>query len=93
MQTFFRFPRHRLPRYHRRVPDQSYDPDASYLTVAEAAAMLKIKTQSLRTAIQTGRLPVVRVHGRVLITPEALEEYRQRTQPEGRPKQGRPPKG
>lgn len=72
--------------------DQPYDPNADYLTVAEAAAKLGIKTQSLRTAIQAGRLPVVRVHGRVLVTTEALAEYRARTQPEGEPRRGRPPK-
>jgi len=75
------------------VPDAEYDPKAEYLTVAEAAAKLRIKTQSLRTAIQAGRLPVVRVHGRVIVTPEALAEYRRRTQPLGNPGRGRPKQG
>jgi len=70
----------------------SYDPNADYLTVAEAAERLTIKAQTLRSAILEERIPVVRLHGRVLIRVEDVEEYRQRSQPEGKPKRGRPPK-
>ena len=39
-----------------------------------------------------GRIPAVRVYGRVLVDPAAVEEYRARSQPEGKPRRGRPRK-
>lgn len=77
-------------RYHNDVDDETYDPNAEYLTVAEAATSLTIKTQTLGTAITRGRMPCIRVHGRVLVTRAAVEEYRARSQPNGRPMHGRP---
>ena len=69
------------------------EPDTpAYLTVAQAALSLGIVTQTLRGAIMEGRIPVTRVYGRVLITPAAVEEYRARSQADGKPRRGRPKK-
>ncbi len=70
-----------------------FDPDGDYLTVAEAAAILGINTQSCRNAFVHGNLKGVAWYGRVLIPRAALEEYKQRTQPDGKPPApGRPRK-
>lgn len=61
-----------------------------FLTVAQAAASLRIQTQTLRGVIMRGRIPVVRTYGRVLISCADIEAYRARSQPEGEPKRGRP---
>ena len=73
--------------------DQKPPPDLpppAYLTVAQAAASLGIATQTLRGVILRGRIPVTRTYGRVLVAPADVEEYRDRSQPEGVPKRGRP---
>lgn len=43
-------------------------------------------------AVTKNSILMVRTYGRVLITPAAVEEYRARSQPEGKPKRGRPKK-
>ena len=69
-----------------------FDPAGDYLTVAEAAKILGINTQSCRNAAVHGNLKGVTWYGRVLIPRAALEEYRARTQPDGKPRTGRPKK-
>lgn len=70
-----------------------YDPKTEYFTVAQAAEILGINTQSCRNAAVHGNLKSISVFGRVLIPRTALEEYKERTQPDGKPpKAGRPKK-
>jgi len=48
-----------------------------YLTVREAAEILRLHPDSIRTAIKTGRLSAHRSgpHGRYLITEKAIEAF------------------
>ncbi len=62
------------------------------LTMDEAAARIGVSLSAIRNATQEGRLPFVRAFGRKLIEREALAEYRARTQPDGVPPKGRPPR-
>lgn len=62
------------------------------LTVEQAAEELGIQPGTLRNAMTEGRIPVVRVFSRRLLTREAIEEYRNRTQPDGTILRGRPRK-
>ena len=73
-------------------PDDNQPPpdNPDFMTVAQAAASLRIQTQTLRGVILRGRIPVVRTYGRVLIARTDVEAYRARSQPEGEPKRGRP---
>ncbi len=78
---------------YSRDENAGFDPDGDYLTVAEAAEILGINTQSCRNAAVHGNLKSINVFGRVLIPRAALEEYKQRTQPDGKPPgPGRPRK-
>ncbi len=78
---------------YSRDENAGFDPNGDYLTVAEAAELLGIKPQSCRNAFVHGNLKGVVWYGRVLITRAALEEYKQRTQPAGKPPApGRPKK-
>lgn len=84
-------------RYDELVPDDTSDTQApapkNYLTVADAAASLGIHPSTLRNAIREGRLPAINFLGRLAIDPDDLEEYRQRTRPNGGEKpRGRPRK-
>lgn len=63
------------------------------LTVAEAAARLRVTRASLYAAIREGRLTGVRVLGKVGVPPAALANYvprsygaRKGARPKGRPK-------
>ena len=47
----------------------------------------------MRSALNRSRLPFVEKYGRKLITRADLDAYRQRTQPDGVKKVGRPRKG
>lgn len=64
-----------------------------YFTVQEAAQELGITEVSARSALNRKRLPFVVMFGRNLITRPDLDAYKQRTQPEGVEKVGRPRKG
>lgn len=77
---------------YSRDETAGFDPDGDYLTVAQAAELLGINTQSCRNAAVHGNLKSINVFGRVLIPRAALEEYRVRTQPDGKPRTGRPKK-
>lgn len=74
------------------VNEPSFDPSSTYLTLAEVSTSLGVAISTVRIAVAEGRLPVVRLYGRVLVDPVAVEEYRARSQPEGKPKRGRPKK-
>jgi excisionase family DNA binding protein len=58
--------------------------------LVQAAQRLGVTESAVRNATLEGRLPFVRVFGRKLLTMEALEEYRQRTQVDGVAPRGRP---
>lgn len=67
------------------------------LSPQQVADMLGIRTESVRAACNRGTLKATLVSdllpGKIqgwLITPEAMEEYRARTQPDGVKKAGRP---
>lgn len=70
-----------------------YDPSKTYMTVAEAATSLGVHPATMRNATQEGRIPYVRLYGRILIAPDDVEAYRERTRgPEGDVPRGRPRK-
>lgn len=60
------------------------------LTVQDAAIELGITEVSVRSALNRQRLPYVEKYGRKLIACADLAVYKQRTQPEGVKKVGRP---
>jgi excisionase family DNA binding protein len=62
------------------------------LTMDEAAAKIGVSLSAIRNATQEGRLPFVRAFGRKLVTVQALAEYQARTQVDGVPPKGRPPR-
>ena len=62
------------------------------LTVQEAAAELGTVAQTIYNALNEGRLPFEVRYGRKLISQSAVEEYRQRTRPDGEKPTGRPKK-
>ena len=64
-----------------------------YLTVQDAAADLGITEVSVRSALNRSRLPFVEKYGRKLIARADLAAYKQRTQPDGMKKVGRPRNG
>jgi excisionase family DNA binding protein len=79
---------------HRRY---GYDvfvdaPKSEFFTMNEAAQELGLSPATVRQAVLAGRLPHVIRYEKRLISREALENYRTRTQPNGLPKPGRPPK-
>ena len=63
-----------------------------YLTVQDAAADLGITEVSVRSALNRSRLPFVEKYGRKLIARTDLAAYKQRTQPDGVKRVGRPRK-
>lgn len=63
-----------------------------YVTQEKAAELLGIKLQSVRNQIALGNLPTTTFFGERVIPKAAIEAYRQRTQPDGEPKRGRPRK-
>ena len=66
--------------------------DEQYLTVQEACAELGLAETTIRTTLSKGRLPFVQKYGRKLISRTDLDVYKQRTQPEGVKRVGRPRK-
>ena len=63
------------------------------LTVPEAAERLGVTDRALHKALRAGRIVYARKVGRsYLIDVTALEDYRQRTQPDGEKSKGRPRK-
>lgn len=62
----------------------------SLMTVREAAEKIGVSENAIRNATLDGRLPFIIKFGRKLITQEAFNEYRIRTQPEGVKLKGRP---
>ena len=63
------------------------------LTVVEAAHELCVTPPAVHSALYEGRLPCVVKYGRKLIARPDLDAYKQRTQPNGVKKVGRPRKG
>ena len=74
-----------MPEKYPREENLKLDPNVEYFTVAQAAEYLGINVQSTRNAAVHGNLTSISLYGRVLIPRAALEEYKQRTQPDGRP--------
>jgi excisionase family DNA binding protein len=66
--------------------------DEELITVQEAAQELSIHEATVRKAFQESRLPYIEKYGRKLISRTDLNAYKQRTQPEGVKKIGRPRK-
>ena len=62
------------------------------LTVREAAGALGVSESAVRNATLEGRLGFVVKYGRKLIARADVDEYRRRTQPEGKPLAHRPRK-
>lgn len=62
-------------------------------TVQEAAELLGVTDGAIRLALSQGRLPTVEKYGRKLVTRPDLDAYKQRTQPGGVKRVGRPRKG
>lgn len=60
------------------------------LTVREAAGALGVSESAVRNATLEGRLGFVVKYGRKLIARADVDEYRRRTQPEGKKPTGRP---
>ncbi len=65
---------------------------ATHLTVQEAAQTLGVTDVTVRAAILDGRLPATMIYGRKVIACGDVECYRQRTQPSGEKRIGRPRK-
>ena len=63
-----------------------------YLTVPEAAEHLSVGVSAIHNAVAQGRLSVNLIYGRKLVRRADLETYKQRTQPGGVKKVGRPRK-
>lgn len=66
--------------------------EETLLTVQQAAAELGVTDGAVRLALSQGRLSSVEKFGRKLIERADLDAYRQRTQPDGVKKVGRPRK-
>ena len=66
--------------------------DEHYLTVQEVAAELGLAETTIRTSVAKGNLPFTMKFGRKLIDRADMDAYRQRTQPDGVKKVGRPRK-
>lgn len=64
-----------------------------YATVQEAARELNVSDSAVRIALLEGRLPFAVMFGRKLIARPDLAAYKQRTQPDGVRRVGRPRKG
>ena len=64
----------------------------THLTVQEAAQSLGVADITIRAAILGGRLPATIIYGRKVIASADVEVYRQRTQPDGKKRVGRPHK-
>lgn len=62
------------------------------ITVVEAAAILGIRSESVRVAMYAGRLPFFEFAGRKLLRRPDVMAYKERTQPNGEPVNGRPRK-
>jgi hypothetical protein len=61
-----------------------------YMSVKDAALSLCVSPGALRLAIHEERIPSELVFGRRVIKRSDVEEYRQRTQPDGQPVKHRP---
>jgi excisionase family DNA binding protein len=68
----------------------SGETEEQYLTVQEAAESLTVTESAVRQAILDGRLLATEKYGRKVIHRTEVEAYRQRTQPGGAAKAGRP---
>jgi predicted DNA-binding transcriptional regulator AlpA len=66
--------------------------DTDLLTVPEVARELGITQGAIRIAIYERRLPSLEKYGRRLVARPDLNHYKQRTQPEGVKRVGRPRK-
>lgn len=63
---------------------------ADLLTPTEAAKSLGVTYAAIKMAVLEKRIEYTQLYGRILFTPEAIEAYRNRTQPEGKKSRGRP---
>ena len=65
---------------------------ADYLTITQAAESLSVSDAAIRKAILKGRLPSIELFGRKLVSRLDVNEYRERTRPDGSKPRGRPKK-
>jgi excisionase family DNA binding protein len=63
------------------------EPDESFLTVAEVAAMLKLNQQTVRNWIDQGSLPALRVGRRVRIRRSDLDRVLEQSYTAGSPQE------
>ena len=63
------------------------------LTVQQVASHLGVTDGAIRLALSQGRLPFIEKYGRKLVTKADVDVYRQRAQPNGEKRVGRPRKG
>lgn len=61
-----------------------------FITAKETARRLGVGLSAVTNAARQGRLPYVEVHGKRLFRVTEVEEYRIRSQPEGKKSVGRP---
>lgn len=66
------------------------DEEANFFTVKESAEFLGVSPATLRDAMKDKRIKVERRYGRFVLSKAELQEYRAKTQPNGKPKVGRP---
>lgn len=60
------------------------------LTVPEVAALLGIAQTTVHAAMSKGKLPYIHKYGRRLVPRSVALAYKERAQPDGAPKRGRP---
>ncbi len=63
------------------------------LTVQQVALHMGVTDGAVRLALSQGRLPFIEKYGRKLVTITDADTYRQRAQPDGQKRVGRPRKG
>ena len=66
------------------------DTSQQLMTVPEVALELGVTQTAVRNAVYENRLPSVKMYGKPLIARTDLDAYKQRTQPSGVKKVGRP---
>ena len=66
--------------------------EGDFLTVQDVSNFLGIGMVAVRTSIRDGRLPSQRIFGRIVVKREDAQAYKDRTQPDGVKRVGRPKK-
>ena len=65
---------------------------SEFLTVSEVSDFLGVGLVAVRSAIRDRRLPSQRIFGRIVVTRVDAQAYKNRTQPDGVKRVGRPRK-